>query len=163
MANQLISFGNRRFLQSIEKSASTRQRFFVDRLFILGSLELYLWITSKEKEGDLVKGLLYLEKLLDRLPDHKVGQLYHAFMLSLLGYPKLAEEKIVKQSSNDKRLRAPLFFLAVIKAQQGETVACYQYLAKSDAKQRLSLVKEFKALFPEDIQRSTSFQNAIGH
>jgi serine/threonine protein kinase len=160
-SNQLISFGNRQFLEAVDKEAKRQPRFVLDRYFTLGALELFQWITSKQKIGSLIKSLSYFEKILDHRPDHQVAQVYHSFVLGLLGYDKVACKRLAKLPSTNRYL-APHFMLAVIKARIGDTVACYLELSKSNAKQRLSIMKEFRLLFPDDMQRSTSFKAATG-
>lgn len=168
MVNQLISFGNPKFLTAIDAIAKEKLRFSADRHFTLGSLELFQWIKTEQKEGKLLESLSHFEKLLDRRPDHKVAKTYHAFILGMLGYTRFASKVLTKLDSQPKaeqieyRFLTPTFYLAVIKARQNDAASCYQKLAASDVKQRFTVIKEFKMLFPEDMQRSTSFRDATG-
>ncbi|MDF1665080.1 MAG: protein kinase, partial [Planctomycetota bacterium] len=168
MVNQLISFGNPKFLTAIDAIAKKKLRFSADRHFTLGSLELFQWIKTEQKEGKLLESLTHFEKLLDRRPDHKVAKTYHAFILGMLGYTRFASKVLTKLDSQPKaerkeyRFLTPTFYLAVIKARQNDPASCYQKLAASDVQQRFTVIKEFKMLFPEDMQRSTSFRDATG-
>lgn len=166
MVNQLISFGNPRFLTAIDAIAKEKLQFSADRHYTLGCLELFQWVKSKQEEGQLLKALTHFEKLLDRRPDHKVAETFHAFILGMLGYTRFASkvltrlDSLPKAAQREYRFMTPTFYLAVIKARQDDAASCYQKLGESDVKQRFTVIKEFKMLFPEDMQRSTSFRDA---